>query len=160
MIHVDMDGVVADFDTHYFNHFGVRLNRWPGPDKTDWDAVRSVPNFFSTIPLMPDAERLIRGLGTRSFQMTTGIPKTIDKCDNDKVDWIRANIDPIAGRTVFVACCRAREKCQQGIPGDTLIDDYLKYRDLWIDMGGLFIHHKSAIESLDELLKIEQELSL
>lgn len=150
-IFVDMDGVVADFDAHYQRHFGVRLNRWPGPDKTDWGKVASVPDFFRTIPKMADADWLLNGIRPRPFTMLTGIPKSIDRVDNDKVWWIGENVKPAPEGII---CCPAREKYLHGKPGDVLIDDYTKYADLWIAMGGIFIVHHSAAESLDMLYSL------
>ncbi len=144
MIFVDMDGVVADFDLHYERHFGERLDRWPGPDKTDWGKVATVPDFFRTIPKMADADELLDGIRPRPFKMLTGIPKSIDRVDNDKVWWLGEYVSP----KPEVICCPAKEKCLHGKPGDVLIDDYLKYADMWIAMGGIFILHTSAAESL------------
>lgn len=155
MLYVDMDGVVADFDAHYENHFGARAARWPAKETTDWSRVRAVPNFFRTIPLMPDARVLLNAIKDRPFAMLTGVPREVDTSSNEKIDWVRITVDPIVGRKVDVICCRAREKCLHGKPGDKLIDDYLKYRDLWIAMGGLFIHHTSAVESVRQLKELE-----
>jgi hypothetical protein len=33
-------------------------------------------------------------------------------------------------------------------PGDILIDDWEKYRDLWIAKGGVWITHRSAVETI------------
>jgi hypothetical protein len=35
--------------------------------------------------------------------------------------------------------------------GDILIDDFLKYRHLWEEAGGIFIRHISAKGSLEKL---------
>jgi hypothetical protein len=35
--------------------------------------------------------------------------------------------------------------------GDVLVDDYLRYRDLWEKAGGIFVHHVSAAESIRQL---------
>lgn len=151
MIFCDMDGVVADFDRHYEHHFGERAARWPAKETTDWDKVRSVPNFFLTIPLMPDARVLLAWLKDRDFAMLTGVPREVDTSSNEKIDWIREKVDSIVGRKVEVICCPARLKYTHGKPGDRLIDDYLKYRDRWIEMGGIFVHHTSAASTIKEL---------
>jgi hypothetical protein len=39
-------------------------------------------------------------------------------------------------------------------PGDILIDDFDKYRDLWIKAGGIFIHHTSAVASIHALREL------
>ena len=36
-------------------------------------------------------------------------------------------------------------------PGDVLVDDYLRYRELWEKAGGIFIHHVSVKESIRQL---------
>ena len=43
--------------------------------------------------------------------------------------------------------------------GDILVDDYLKYRKLWIDAGGIFVHYDnespdSAAKTLGELARL------
>lgn len=148
-IHVDMDGVLADFDSHYLHLFDIRPTRWPDPDSVDWVKVRSVPHFFHTIPLMPDAGELIDGVIASGlpWSILTGVPDSIDVACNQKIDWVRDRIRPVPK----VVCCRSRDKFKHGKPGDVLIDDYLKYRDLWVAMGGIFIHHTSAKTSLARL---------
>jgi uncharacterized protein YfaT (DUF1175 family) len=39
-------------------------------------------------------------------------------------------------------------------PGDILIDDFDKYRHLWIEAGGIFIHHTSAAASIRALREL------
>jgi hypothetical protein len=41
-----------------------------------------------------------------------------------------------------------REHCH---PGDALVDDREKYRALWEQAGGIFIHHRDAASSIREL---------
>lgn len=152
-IHVDMDGVVADFDGHYLRLFGVKPTRWPDPDNVDWDRVRSRQNFFRTIPLMHDAEVLLRGVIATDLPwgMLTGVPKSVNEASNEKHDWIKAASQKMRMPAPSVICCPARDKYKHGKPGDILIDDYLKYKDRWVAMGGIFVHHTSAESSLHKL---------
>jgi hypothetical protein len=39
-------------------------------------------------------------------------------------------------------------------PGDVLVDDREKHRDLWDNAGGVFIHHTSAEDSILQLAEI------
>jgi hypothetical protein len=39
-------------------------------------------------------------------------------------------------------------------PGDVLVDDYLRYRELWVKAGGIFIQHLSAAESIRQLAEL------
>jgi hypothetical protein len=36
-------------------------------------------------------------------------------------------------------------------PGDVLVDDLLKYRHLWEEAGGVFVHHRTARDTLGKL---------
>jgi hypothetical protein len=38
-----------------------------------------------------------------------------------------------------------------------LVDDTLKYRDLWTGAGGIFVHHRNAETSIEELRAIAPE---
>jgi hypothetical protein len=39
-------------------------------------------------------------------------------------------------------------------PGDILVDDYLKYRHLWEEAGGVFVHHTSARHTIRQLAEL------
>ena len=45
----------------------------------------------------------------------------------------------------------ARDKRDHAREGDVLVDDQLRHRHLWEEVGGIFIHHRSAAETLDAL---------
>lgn len=47
----------------------------------------------------------------------------------------------------------SKEKRSHAKRGDILVDDFLKYRCLWEEMGGIFIHHKNAADSIREVGK-------
>lgn len=148
MIWLDQDGVLADFDGYYETCFGYRPNRWPESDTTDWKLVNSVPDFFLKIPALPDAHELFRfAVSTgKGVGIMTGIPSSIDAADNHKRKWAAARWPD-----TLVVCCPARSKWEYGEPGDVLIDDYLRYRVDWERMGGIFIPHKSAKDSIHQL---------
>jgi beta-phosphoglucomutase-like phosphatase (HAD superfamily) len=153
MIWLDMDGVLADFDGHYQACFGVKPTRWPEPDTVDWKLIASVPDFYLNLPLMPGAKELFRfvdelGVGTG---ILTGVPKEIDESSNHKIEWAAK---PEHFPHVMVRCCRSRNKFKHGKPGHVLVDDYLKYRDAWVDMGGIFVHHTSAESSIQQLREL------
>lgn len=50
-------------------------------------------------------------------------------------------------------CCLSKNKRDYMKPGDVLVDDWTRYRPLWEEAGGIFIHHKSAKESIEALRK-------
>lgn len=147
MIWLDMDGVVADFDTHYFNLSGSRPTRWPDPETVNWKLVNSVPDFYRTMPLMPGAHDLFRyAVSTAYTAFLTGAPRSVATTEKQKREWGGEQF----GDT-HIVCCPSREKYQFCAPGDVLVDDYLKYRVDWERAGGIFIHHTSADDSIRQL---------
>lgn len=146
---LDLDGVLADMDTHLrklFGYVNVNLEQDP-PDL--WDNVRRHGNFYKTQPLMKDAlllwEESIKIHG--SPVILTGVPYSIPNVAEQKRDWV----DRYFGKTTPMICCASRDKRKYGTPGDILVDDRLKYAHFWKEMGGVFVHHKSAIESISQL---------
>lgn len=141
-IYCDMDGVAADFDRHYANLFGKRRQR-----HTDWADVRSVPDFFLTIPMMHDFPALWSFIAPYTPIFLTGCPQSVNPAANHKVQWVHENI----GDEVAVICCKARLKRLYCRPGDVLIDDTEEYRGLWESAGGIWVPHRNAHDSIDNL---------
>jgi hypothetical protein len=145
---VDMDGVLADFDTHYEATFGIRSSTLE--DNVDWDRVRAVKGFYLDIPPMADMAMLWERIERHRPIVLTGVPKEIEEAAGNKRAWVARHL----GDHVEVRCCRSREKCLHAAPGDVLIDDWEKYKSLWLDAGGVWITHRSAAETADELSRL------
>ena len=137
-VYVDMDGVLADFDAHHEAVFGVRSSTTA--DKVDWLKVRAVAGFYLAIPPMRDMQELWRYLERYRPIVLTGVPEKVEEAAENKRTWVRRHLGP----TVEVICCKSKEKCLHAKPGDILIDDWEKYRDLWEMKGGIWITHVSA----------------
>jgi hypothetical protein len=45
----------------------------------------------------------------------------------------------------------ARDKRDHAKEGDVLVDDQTRHRERWEEVGGVFIHHRSAQQSIAEL---------
>lgn len=144
-IFVDMDGVLADFDRHHETVFGMRPDK--AIDNVDWLKVRAVPNFYLNIPPMADLIDLWDHIGSFKPIVLTGIPISVEEAAANKKAWVRKYL----GSDIEVRCCLSREKCQHAAPGDILIDDWDKYRDLWLARGGRWITHTSAEDTIREL---------
>lgn len=132
-----------DFDTHHFNHFGEYRTR-----HTDWSRIRALGNFFETMPLMPAAHELWSFIKPLGAKFLTGIPRP--ESVPQAADQKRAMVLREFGN-VETVCCRAREKSLYCRPGDVLIDDLDEYSHLWRKAGGIFILHKSAKETIEQL---------
>jgi hypothetical protein len=76
----------------------------------------------------------------------TGIPWSINEAAQNKRDWVKKHLGDVQ-----VVTCFSKDKCKYGLRGDVLVDDRTKYSQGWLEMGGIFIHHKSAEQSLIEL---------
>lgn len=138
---VDMDGVLADFDSHHEDVFGIRPCKIA--DNVDWKAVRAIKDFYLNIPPMPDLDALWARIERYQPIVLTGVPSSVAEAPDNKKAWVRKNL----GVHVEVRCCRSSEKCKHAAPGDVLIDDWEKYRQLWIDAGGHWITHTSAADT-------------
>lgn len=140
-LYVDMDGVLADFDRHHESVFGFRSCKLT--DNVDWEAVRRVEGFYLNIPPMADLDALWSRIERYRPIVLTGVPSSVAEAPYNKRAWVRKNL----GEHVEVRCCRSKEKCLHAQPGDVLIDDWEKYRQLWLNVGGRWITHTSAADT-------------
>lgn len=154
---VDMDGVLADFEGHYKNVFGVELDmvayRTHGRDNVNWKAVREHKDFFLGIPPMHDFELLWGYIIQLAPTVITGIPSSISEAADNKRAWVHKHLGP----DVPVICCQPKEKYLHCKPGDILIDDWEKYKHLWVQAGGVWITHTSARATVQQLTQLIRE---
>ncbi len=151
-VYVDLDGVLADFDTHYEKLFGIRPDK--AADNVDWEKIKTVPAFYASMPPMPDHLELwtfVSQLRPKPIVLT-GVPSSIPDAADQKRRWVKYYL----GAETEVIACRSRDKSLvlKDAPGGILIDDWHKYRDLWLAAGGRWITHVSAEKSIDELLEM------
>lgn len=142
---LDLDGVLADFDAHYEALSGIRPDR--ARDNVDWRMVDAAGDFYLHIPPMADMEQLWSGTARWRPTILTGVPSSVPAAAAHKRAWVRRHL----GAHVPIVCCRSREKCLYCRPGAVLVDDWDKYRHLWLAAGGAFILHTSAADSLRQL---------
>lgn len=147
-IFVDMDGVLADFDTGYEVAFGVRADKVA--DNVDWYAVRALDNFYLNLPPMPDMPDLWRHVEPYQPIVLTGVPGLVAEAPENKRAWVRRHL----GDHVEVRCCRSADKSRHAVPGDILIDDWEKYRHLWLAKGGRWVTHRSAAATIQQLVAL------
>jgi hypothetical protein len=144
-IYVDQDGVLADFDAHYFAIFGVQASKLT--DNVDWAAVKAAPNFYRDIPPMDDMKALWNYIVHLDPIILTGIPKSITAAPKNKRDWVAYHV----GKDARIVTCLSHEKWTYCKPGDILIDDWDRYKDRWEKAGGIWITHTSAADTINQL---------
>ncbi|MBS1813962.1 MAG: hypothetical protein JSS87_03705 [Acidobacteria bacterium] len=147
-VFLDCDGVLADFDAAAIELFGLppreaeaKLGR-----PAFWNRLRRhKPGFYEHLPLMRDAEALFRAVEHLKPIILTGCPIG-NWAQPQKQAWAAKHFP---GTQMIT--CMARDKRKHMQPGDILIDDNDKYRALWEEAGGHFIHHTSTEKTLNEL---------
>jgi hypothetical protein len=145
---IDMDGVLADFDAHHEAHFGTKPCK--KADDVNWKAVRKITDFYLGIPPMADLDALWARIERHKSIVLIGIPVSVPEAADSKRAWVRKHL----GEHVEVRCCLSREKCLHAAPGDVLIDDWEKYKSLWIGAGGRWITHVSAADTARQLTEL------
>lgn len=155
-IFLDLDGVLADFDGHYERCFGARPDRSRPDPPGFWENISRRGTFFLDLSPMPDAMNLWQGCvamaGQARLTILTGIPRraTYRQAEAHKRAWVARHIGPDAP----VICCLSEHKWRHGAPGDILVDDWERYRHLWEEMGGVFVHHTATAASLARLAAV------
>lgn len=149
LLFLDLDGVLADFFGYYETCFGVKAA--PDDDTPNfWDNIRNHGRFYLDQPLMHDALELWHGASIFAEPtILTGIPYSIPNVAAHKRLWV----DKHFGRKVRLITCPSREKKLYGRAGDILVDDRVKYSHYWTEMGGVFVLHTSARDTLGQLAK-------
>jgi hypothetical protein len=150
-IYVDLDGVLADYDTRANevlgtdNHYKYEFV-WGAADY--WKQLHVKGNFFSSLGLMPGAKLLWNAVRPLGPKVLTALPSTgAEEVDRQKRKWVSGMIDPNAE----VITCKTVEKPNYCQPGDILIDDRAINRDAWIAKGGTYIIHTDAERTIGTL---------
>lgn len=155
VVFFDLDGVLADFDRGYEEHFGWpptgnkqdRLTDAEHQDDVDWSCIP--PGFFRSLPVMPGAVEMWRTARALAFNVAvcTGVPRSMPFVRDEKRGWVEEHLGP--GVRVFT--CLSRDKHLYCEPGDVLVDDRAKCGLPWRKMGGVWIPHDNPGATLREL---------
>jgi hypothetical protein len=146
-IYLDCDGVLADFDRGAERVFGLPPREYERRFglKRFWATLAAAPDFFNTLDLMPDALDLFEAVRAQEIAILTGLPRG-NWAEPQKRRWAARHFPGV--EVITTSAALKREHCR---PGDALVDDRDKYRDLWEGAGGVFIHHRSAAASIAAL---------
>ena len=144
---LDCDGVLADFDAGATAALGMpprEFERRFGLGRF-WSRLARTADFYASLPELPDARTLFNAVAHLEPVILTGCPRG---------GWAEAQKTAWAARRfpgTRIITCMARDKRDHAAPGDILVDDTLKHRHLWEEIGGIFIHHRTAAETIAEL---------
>ena len=146
-VYLDCDGVLADFESAARSVFGMPSEDYEARFGTGafWKALAALPDFFGGLELLPDAMQLFDAVKPLDPIILTGLPGG-DWAEPQKRRWAARHFPSVP--MIATSAALKREHCH---PGDALVDDWDRYRGLWEEAGGLFIHHRSAARSIAEL---------
>ena len=145
---LDCDGVLADFDAGARSALGGMTPKQFEERYSKgafWKRLATTPDFYGTLPLMPDAQILFDSVEHLRPTILTGLPIGTWAAPQ-KVAWAERHFP---GTPIIT--CMARDKVRYMEPGDVLVDDREDHRSKWEDAGGVFIHHRDARSSLTRL---------
>ena len=147
---LDCDGVLADFDLGAKLVLGMSSKAFEAKHGRGefWKRLARAPNFYGDLEEMADAQELFAAVKHLKPTILTGLPLGRWAAPQ-KERWAAAHFPGVPIITTM-----AREKHRHMKPGDVLVDDRENHRHLWEQAGGIFIHHKSARQSIAELAAI------
>jgi len=147
---LDCDGVLADFDRAATALLGMpprAFEKRHGAGEF-WRRLARAPDFYGSLPMMADARELFEAVRHLDPVILTGLPRG-NWAAPQKVRWAAQHFP---GTRIIT--CMAVDKRKHAKTGDVLVDDMLKHRHLWEEAGGIFVHHRSAADSIAELRRI------
>ncbi|ONF96545.1 HAD family hydrolase [Sphingomonas jeddahensis] len=146
-LYLDCDGVLADFDkaaTELLKMPPRQFEKRYGLPEF-WKRLTRHPDFYGSLPLMPDATVLFEAVRHLDPIILTGLPRG-NWAAPQKVRWAAEHFPDTR-----IITCLAADKRRHAREGDILVDDTLKYRDLWTGAGGTFVHHRDAGTTIQKL---------
>ncbi|MFL6773380.1 MAG: 5' nucleotidase, NT5C type [Sphingomicrobium sp.] len=147
---LDADGVLADFDRGACELIGLKPKAFIARHGRGafWKRLANAKNFYGSLPKMPDADLLFDAVRHLKPTILTGLPLG-SWAAPQKVTWAAEHFPGVR-----IVTCMARDKHKHMKPGDVLVDDREKHREAYEDAGVVFVHHRSAEDSLRQLAKI------
>ena len=144
---LDCDGVLADFDMSACRLLGMKPKDFIATHGRGafWSRLAKAKNFYGSLPEMPDARVLFEGVEHLKPTILTGLPIG-NWAAEQKVRW-SARYFP--GTRIITTM--ARDKRDHAREGDVLVDDMVKHRHLWEEVGGVFVHHTNAAATIEAL---------
>ena len=152
-LYLDCDGVLADFDRGATELLGMppRAYEQRHGIAAFWRELARHPDFYGTLPLMPDAKELFAAVRHLIPVILTGLPRGAWAAPQ-KIRWAARHFPGTQILTVM-----AVDKRNHAQRGDILVDDQMKHAHLWEGAGGIFVHHRDAASTIDKLRELIPE---
>jgi 5'(3')-deoxyribonucleotidase len=147
---LDCDGVLADFDAGATALLGMSPRDYEARKGRGafWKRLAAAPDFYGSLPQMPDAQILFDAVKHLRPTILTGLP--LGKwAAPQKVKWAAEHFPGVP-----IITCMARDKHKHMKPGDVLVDDRENHRAAYEAEGVVFVHHNNAEDSLRQLARL------
>lgn len=150
-LYLDCDGVLADFERGANELLGMtpRVFEKRRGLGAFWREIARHPDFYGSLPLMPDAMELFEAVRHLDPVILTGLPRG-KWAAPQKVRWAAEHFPGTRILTVM-----AVDKRNHALAGDILVDDQLKHAHLWEEAGGVFVHHVDARRTIARLIELD-----
>ena len=146
-LYLDCDGVLADFERGATELLGMPPRAYEKRHGIGafWREIARHPDFYGSLPLMPDAMILFDAFKHLMPIILTGLPRG-NWAAPQKIRWAAEHFPGTQILTVM-----AVDKRNHAQDGDILVDDQLRHAHLWEGAGGIFVHHRDAATSIAKL---------
>ena len=152
-IYCDMDGVLCDFVLAAKmatgqNWLGLRSGQ-------DWDSIKKIKNFWSTMPWTSDGRRLWNFINKHQPHILSAYSIEDPNCIPGKRRWLKSNLGYTQNSMINIV--RRREKKNFAMKGRRpaiLIDDYPKNISDFKAAGGIGIIHSNTQTTISQLKRI------
>lgn len=152
---LDCDGVLADFDAGAKALLGMSAQAFQEEHGKGefWRRLARAPDFYGSLPLLPDARQLVDAVAHLHPTILTGLPMG-QWAAPQKMRWAAEHFPGIPIITTM-----ARDKFRHISGADVLVDDRADHRAAWEAAGGTFIHHENAERSIAALRTIFRSIA-
>jgi 5'(3')-deoxyribonucleotidase len=145
IVYVDMDGVLADFFGKIAREHGVDYWREIHRQEIGIDQIAQEPEFFSTLPPMPNARQLMMGIiklsGDYSI-LSSPLLSAVEQSSREKSEWLDKHIHRHQPKAIVYDHEKYKYAMQPDGTPNILIDDWDTNIELWKSNGGIGILHK------------------
>lgn len=151
-IHVDLDGVLADFELRFLQLTRLRVHHITDDEMwyiiQDYDARGG--QWFYDLPVMSGAYELWGYIARYQPKILTATGRAEESAAEQKRRWVQKHFGVSPQDIVTVR--KSEMKAQYATPGSILIDDNLD-RSIahWTQAGGIGIHHVNTAMTIAEL---------
>lgn len=137
-LYLDLDGVMADFDRHFPDVFG--LDHRTMADDDIWVRINSHPSYFRDMPMCDGASEFWDLVSHLDPIILTACPRAnYQHVAVQKREWCREHLG--SDVDVLPVMGGHNKWLFMHNPGDILIDDYEKNTKPWVKAGGIGILH-------------------